>query len=81
MKAVKTSIMMLVGKFEMSNMAYIARAQYKNIKDVEDIAIKIIIRFQREEISVLFKWVGFTSGDFDANGEGEVGRNCGDALR
>jgi Cu/Ag efflux pump CusA len=26
----------------------------------------------RVRISVLFKWVGFTSGDFDANGEGEV---------
>jgi hypothetical protein len=37
---------------------------------VEEIAKKIIIRFLRVKISVLFKWV--RSGDFDANGEGEV---------
>jgi Cu(I)/Ag(I) efflux system membrane protein CusA/SilA len=39
---------------------------------VEEIAIKIIIWFPLR-ISVLFKWVGFTSGDFDANGEEVVG--------
>jgi Cu(I)/Ag(I) efflux system membrane protein CusA/SilA len=49
-KAVKTSNNDVGGrKFEMSNMAYIVRGlgYIKNIKDVEEIAIKIIIRFPR----------------------------------
>jgi hypothetical protein len=48
---------------------------------MEEIAIKNYNLVQEIKISVLFKWVGFTSGDFDANGEGEVVWNCGDALR
>jgi Cu/Ag efflux pump CusA len=55
-------------------MAYIVRGLgyiKKNIKDVGH--QKIIICPVRVKISVLFKWVGFTSRDFDANGEEVVG--------
>jgi Cu(I)/Ag(I) efflux system membrane protein CusA/SilA len=47
MKAAKTSNNVGGRKFEMSNMAYIVRGlgYIKNIKDVEEIAIKIIIQF------------------------------------
>jgi Cu(I)/Ag(I) efflux system membrane protein CusA/SilA len=39
---------------------------------VEEIAIKIIIRFPSKGYRFCSNGWGFTSGDFDANGEGEV---------
>jgi Cu(I)/Ag(I) efflux system membrane protein CusA/SilA len=62
-------------------MAYIVRGlgYIKNIKDVEEIAITIIC----PELRYRFcsnGW-GFTSRDFDANGEGEVVGGIGDASR
>jgi len=77
MKAVKTSNNDVGGrKFEMSNMAYIVRGlgYIKNIKDVEEIAIK-----NYNSVPVRVKDIGSVQmggdlrlGIFDQNGEGEV---------
>jgi CzcA family heavy metal efflux pump len=77
MKAVKTSNNDVGGrKFEMSNMSYIVRGlgYIKNIKDVEDIAIKNYNSVPVKVSDVGSVQMGGDSrvGIFDANGEGEV---------
>jgi Cu(I)/Ag(I) efflux system membrane protein CusA/SilA len=77
MKAVKTSNNDVGGrKFEMSNMAYIVRGlgYIKNIKDVEDIAIKNYnsVPVRVKDIGAVQMGGDLRLGIFDANGEGEV---------
>ena len=77
MKAVKTSNNDVGGrKFEMSNMSYIVRGlgYIKNIKDVEDIAIKNYNSVPVKVSDIGSVQMGGDSrvGIFDANGEGEV---------
>jgi CzcA family heavy metal efflux pump len=77
MKAVKTSNNDVGGrKFEMSNMSYVVRGlgYIKNIKDVEDIAIKNYNSVPVKVSDIGSVQMGGESrvGIFDANGEGEV---------
>jgi CzcA family heavy metal efflux pump len=77
MKAVKTSNNDVGGrKFEMSNMSYIVRGlgYIKNIKDVEDIAIKNYnsVPVKVSDIGSVQMGGDLRLGVFDANGEGEV---------
>lgn len=77
MKAVKTSNNDVGGrKFEMSNMSYIVRGlgYIKNIKDVEDIAIKNYnsVPVKVSDIGSVQMGGDLRLGIFDANGEGEV---------
>jgi Cu(I)/Ag(I) efflux system membrane protein CusA/SilA len=77
MKAVKTSNNDVGGrKFEMSNMAYIVRGlgYIKNIKDVEEIAIKNYnsVPVRVKDIGAVQMGGDLRLGIFDANGEGEV---------
>ena len=77
MKAVKTSNNDVGGrKFEMSNMAYIVRGlgYIKNIKDVEDIAIKNYnsVPVKVRDIGTVQMGGDLRLGIFDQNGEGEV---------
>lgn len=77
MKAVKTSNNDVGGrKFEMSNMAYVVRGlgYIKNIKDIEDIAIKNYnsVPVRVKDIGAVQMGGDLRLGIFDANGEGEV---------
>jgi CzcA family heavy metal efflux pump len=77
MKAVKTSNNDVGGrKFEMSNMSYIVRGlgYIKNIKDVEDIALKNYnsVPVKVSDIGSVQMGGDLRLGVFDANGEGEV---------
>lgn len=77
MKAVKTSNNDVGGrKFEMSNMSYIVRGlgYIKNIKDVEDIAVKNYnsVPVKVSDIGSVQMGGDLRLGVFDANGEGEV---------
>jgi Cu(I)/Ag(I) efflux system membrane protein CusA/SilA len=78
MKAVKTSNNDVGGrKFEMSNMAYIVRdfGYIKNIKDVED-CHQNYNSVPGKRYRFRSNGWRFTSGYFDANGEGEVSEDC-----
>jgi Cu(I)/Ag(I) efflux system membrane protein CusA/SilA len=77
MKAVKTSNNDVGGrKFEMSNMAYVVRGlgYIKNIKDIEDIAIKNYnsVPVRVKDIGAVQMGGDLRLGIFDTNGEGEV---------
>jgi CzcA family heavy metal efflux pump len=77
MKAVKTSNNDVGGrKFEMSNMSYIVRGlgYIKNIKDVQDIALKNYnsVPVKVSDIGSVQMGGDLRLGVFDANGEGEV---------
>ncbi|UQD55154.1 efflux RND transporter permease subunit [Flavobacterium sp. K5-23] len=77
MKAVKTSNNDVGGrKFEMSNMSYIVRGlgYIKNIKDVEDIAIKNYnsVPVKVSDIGSVQMGGDLRLGIFDQNGDGEV---------
>lgn len=77
MKAVKTSNNDVGGrKFEMSNMSYIVRGlgYVKNIKDIEDIAIKNYnsVPVKVSDIGSVQMGGDLRLGIFDQNGEGEV---------
>jgi len=77
MNAVKTSNNDVGGrKFEMSNMAYIVRGlgYIKNIKDVENIAVKNFnsVPVKMKDIGSIQMGGDLRLGIFDANGNGEV---------